>query len=461
MLHQMGVGAPGMFPMMQPGVWNVPLNLWPQFFGQQPMQPGDFNPMMVMPQGSFNPLIPQGSNSQGSSVGQKNPSQQQQISGGNKSKKKMQKPLSSDSNKNNADKGMSTGDQMSVAIGPGPVLDSKFKDVICYNCGEPGHYVGLCTRIKRCFICSRTGHHMDSCQMWYTPMPTAQYWGSANPGLGFFHVVVVRPKAVQWLNMDNVGIVVVKDGDINEKELEQNFNEMWKMNWFWQIRQIVAKRFLVRFPPSKRIEDFVEYPSINLKKKGVVVSFINWEGEAEPFEEFQEVWVKIVGIPAKWLTWKTICQVATALGVLINVGWHGIFRNFYKEVRVKVSVRDVTKIPANKLFEMEQCFFPIDFFVENAIDGIYVGDDDEPNQNDTDDRIEEEENIGEDFQALAKNSKGSGTNRMETDTTTSSPSQGEKTGYKTAASGSILKDLEESVKTGCLELNIGVLLLRQ
>jgi hypothetical protein len=33
----------------------------------------------------------------------------------------------------------------------------------------------------------------------------------------------------------------------------------------------------------------VEYSSINFKKKGVVVYFINWEGEAKNYEEFQEV----------------------------------------------------------------------------------------------------------------------------------------------------------------------------
>ncbi|KAM0899054.1 hypothetical protein ACQ4PT_021541 [Festuca glaucescens] len=227
-----------------------------------------------------------------------------------------------------------------------------------------------------------TGHHMDSCQMWYTPMPTAQYWGSANPGLGFFHVEVEGPEAMQWLNMDNVGIVVVKDGDISEKELEQNFNEMWKVNWFWQIRKIAAKRFLV----------------------------------------------------------------STALGVLVNIDWHGIFRSFYKEVRVKVSVRDISKIPANKLFEMEQCFFLIDFSVENAGDAIDVDDGEDPDQNDTDDKLEEEEDLGEDFQALAKNPKGTGNSRMETDHTTPGPSHGEKTGYKTISSGSVPKDLEESVK---------------
>jgi hypothetical protein len=61
---------------------------------------------------------------------------------------------------------------------------------------------------------------------------------------------------------------------------------MWKVNLFWQIRQLDPKKFLVRFPPSKRIKEMVEYPSINLKKKVVVIYFVNWEGEAEPFEEF-------------------------------------------------------------------------------------------------------------------------------------------------------------------------------
>jgi hypothetical protein len=42
----------------------------------------------------------------------------------------------------------------------------------------------------------------------------------------------------------------------------------------------------------------------------------------------------------------------------VNIDWHGIFRSFYLEVRVKVAVRDKAKIPSNKLFEMEQCFFP-------------------------------------------------------------------------------------------------------
>jgi hypothetical protein len=120
------------------------------------------------------------------------PSQQQQLSGAGKNKKKNQKGPISDGSKNSGDR-VGANLQLSMASGPGPVLYPKFINVTFYNCGELGHYVGLCTRIKTCFICSKTGHHMDNCLMWYSLLPTAQYWGSANPGLGFFHVEVEGP----------------------------------------------------------------------------------------------------------------------------------------------------------------------------------------------------------------------------------------------------------------------------
>jgi hypothetical protein len=33
--------------------------------------------------------------------------------------------------------------------GNGLTFDQNFKDVICYNCGEPCHYVGMCPRPKK------------------------------------------------------------------------------------------------------------------------------------------------------------------------------------------------------------------------------------------------------------------------------------------------------------------------
>jgi hypothetical protein len=67
--------------------------------------------------------------------------------------KKKKPSVSADNMKKSTEKG--------GTLSSGPTLDPKFKNVICFNCGEPGHYVGLCTRLKRCFMCGRSGHHMD------------------------------------------------------------------------------------------------------------------------------------------------------------------------------------------------------------------------------------------------------------------------------------------------------------
>uniref|UniRef100_A0ACD5XSK5 Uncharacterized protein n=1 Tax=Avena sativa TaxID=4498 RepID=A0ACD5XSK5_AVESA len=216
---------------------------------------------------------------------------------------------------------------------------------------------------------------MDSFSVWYSPLPMAQYWGSANAGLGFFHLEVERPEAAKWLNFDNVGVVTIMEGEVTDKELENNFNEMWKINWYWQIRRLASNKFLVRLPPSIKIEDLVEYPSINLKKKGVCVSFAKWNGEEEPFADLSEVWINVEGLQTKWCTWKTIFQVASSLGVLINIDWHTIFRNFYRTVRIKVCMRDVDKIPKDRVYEIEQQLYLVFFDVDNAHVDMEEGDD--------------------------------------------------------------------------------------
>ena len=308
-------------------------------------------------------------------------------------------------------------------------MDPKYRNVICFNCGEPGHFVGLCPRSKCCFICGKPGHHMDSCPDWYSPMPMAQYWGSANVGLGFFHIEVEDAEAPKWLNIDNVGIVNIEDGVITEKELEQAFTEMWKTNWFWQIRLLEEKKFLVRFPPNKKIKDLVEYPSINLKKKGVSISFSNWDGNLPSYLELQEVWVTIRGLPPKVWNWKVIAQVASTLGVLVNVDWHEVFKSFYKILRIKVSVRDVSKIPVDRLVEINQSFYLLQFEVEENDDQVDAPDDGhDDNNHDSPAVQEEEEDLGDDFQEHLQKEKEDGSKHMDTDVVLGAPAGNSGTG---------------------------------
>ena len=77
---------------------------------------------------------------------------------------------------------------------------------------------------------------------------------------------------------------------------------MWKTNWPWQIRPYDETQFLVRFPPNKKISDLVAFKSINLKNKGVIISFKDWHGALPAYDSLKEVWINIVGIPPVWCT---------------------------------------------------------------------------------------------------------------------------------------------------------------
>jgi hypothetical protein len=42
----------------------------------------------------------------------------------------------------------------------------KFMDVVCFNCGDVGHYSMACKRARCCFICRQEGHVVDKCPEW-------------------------------------------------------------------------------------------------------------------------------------------------------------------------------------------------------------------------------------------------------------------------------------------------------
>jgi hypothetical protein len=79
------------------------------------------------------------------------------------------------------------------------VIDPRYRDLTCYNCGEPDHFVGICAKPKVCFICDVPGHYMTNCQFWKQSPPAATYLDSAAMGLGFYHVELPEVETTRWL----------------------------------------------------------------------------------------------------------------------------------------------------------------------------------------------------------------------------------------------------------------------
>jgi hypothetical protein len=159
-------------------------------------------------------------------------------------------------------------------------------------------------------------------------------------------------------------LVKISRGVISLAELEKELLEIFYKEWSWQIRELTPVRFLVRFPPHKKVTDIMSLPSFNLRKVGVQVEVVEWVGDLDHFSVLKEVWIQVDGIPTKWCDYKVFSQIVSGFGLMVDVDWSSLFKSFYEKVRLKVACKNALKIPAERLFEMDKKLYMINIVVE-------------------------------------------------------------------------------------------------
>ncbi|XP_062203848.1 uncharacterized protein LOC133906086 [Phragmites australis] len=245
---------------------------------------------------------------------------------------------------------------------------SSSSKVVCHNCGDGGHFSNNCNQSKLCFICKRGDHVVKVCPEWKKPSEVAQYLGSANKGLGFFHIdVAERTGRVNlWVKFENCAILTIEEGDMNIDSVVESLKNLFDPNWPWQLRPMDDYRYLVKFPPHKKVSDIVisNVTFFNLNKEGVLGSLRKWNGEVEPLGELEEVWIQVRGIPPKWSDWMTFRQIASTLGKLVDIDWSSLYSSYFEMIRLKIACKDPSKVPPARVMEMDNKLYLLNMKVE-------------------------------------------------------------------------------------------------
>jgi hypothetical protein len=125
--------------------------------------------------------------------------------------------------------------------------------------------------------------------------------------------------------------------------LKRNYQTSFCKEWLWQIRELTPARFLVQFPPHRKVADIMSLPSFSLRKVGVMVEVVEWVGDLDHFSELKEVWVQLEGIPPKWCDCKIFAHMISGFGLLTDVDWASLFKSFYEKIRVRIACRNPSK----------------------------------------------------------------------------------------------------------------------
>lgn len=101
-----------------------------------------------------------------------------------------------------------------------------------------GHLSSTCSKPWVCFICQKPDHVVDLCPEWSKPPMVAQYYWSANRGLGFYHIDVGDKgnRFKRWHGIDNLVVLSIEEGIINEDGILENLRELFDADWPWQLK---------------------------------------------------------------------------------------------------------------------------------------------------------------------------------------------------------------------------------
>ncbi|CAL5054326.1 unnamed protein product [Urochloa decumbens] len=215
-----------------------------------------------------------------------------------------------------------------------------------------------------------TDEDQENCPEWKEPQYAVQYYSSANKGLGFYHVDVAKREGRfrHWARFDNFGVFTIEDGELEEAEIINYLRHEVDKEWEWKLMKLDDYRFLVRFPTDKRIENKIlgKATYFYLKKDSVMASLRIWDGDIEPVGHLSEAWVVVRGVPPKWTDWITIKEIASSLGKLLEVDWQTLFASFFTVIRIRINCKDPKCIPAERVVEMDDQLYILNYTVEEA-----------------------------------------------------------------------------------------------
>ncbi|TVT97641.1 hypothetical protein EJB05_57091, partial [Eragrostis curvula] len=148
-------------------------------------------------------------------------------------------------------------------------------------------------------------------------------------------------------------------------QLEEDFAFHFAWGKEWRARQC-GQDFLMQFPNKERLQELINFPELKLRGSGASVEVLPWTSQARAKARLHTVWVSVDNVPEELLNYHAVCEIGSMLGAVEQVDMEALEDR--EEVRFKVDVKSVSKIPPVLEIAVKPFIYDIYFTVEAVVE---------------------------------------------------------------------------------------------
>ncbi|KAK3118157.1 hypothetical protein QOZ80_9BG0695100 [Eleusine coracana subsp. coracana] len=188
--------------------------------------------------------------------------------------------------------------------------------------------------------------------------------GLAADGLGFCSAQHAKANPRKVRNMA-LGLVVVKNGVLSAKQLEEDFAYHFAWGKGWQATPC-GSEFIMQFPNKARLEELINFLEFKLKGSGASVDVQPWIVKAKAKARLHTVWVSVDNVPEEMMNYHAACEIGSMIGAVEEIDIEALEERDL--IRIKVDVKSVSKIPPVIELVVKPFVYDIFFNVEKIVE---------------------------------------------------------------------------------------------
>lgn len=224
---------------------------------------------------------------------------------------------------------------------------------------------------KKCFACKEISHTLDQCMIKEKLGAVAQLFGHSTRSP--FYMIRPSEEVVENEKFYHHCLLITSNmSNLEPERVKTELNKFWKMTDDWEISREGTHSFLASFNSEDDLTSCLKPPKIEIFLDEMEVQFtaVRWnEGNGQKLDLIGE-WLLVYGVPRTYRNWKELYQVASAIGVLLEVDEESLECGDKEPIRLRIALQSLDGAPFSNHFVFGWSSRLVKFMIEDKVKRI-------------------------------------------------------------------------------------------